>query len=147
VAAILRAIPTMNPAERDADTRVIAVAVPPPSPPQEAALTGWWRRARPVVLGAAGLFVAVLLVAAILGPGKPAEGAGASNPTATPTPAWMAALMAEYSDACGSTLDPAAVAGLSQSDAEDQVAALIADCTASPASSKGGGKGKGHGKP
>jgi hypothetical protein len=59
----------------------------------------------------------------------------------------MVGLMAAYQDACGSTLDPAAVAGLSQSDAEDQVAALMAECTASPASSKGAGKGKGHGKP
>jgi serine/threonine protein kinase len=150
VAAILRAIPTMNPAERNADTRVIPVAGPPPAPPEEEVLTGWWRRARPVVLGATVLFVAVLLVAAMLGPGKPADGAGASNPTATPTPAWMAALMSGYAAACGSTLDPATIAGLSQADAEDHVAALMAECAASPGSSGGGngsGKGKGHGKP
>ena len=151
VAAILRAIPTMNPAERDADTRAIPVAVPPSAPPQEAEwLTSWWHRARPIVFGATGLFLAVLLVAALLGPGKPAEGAGA-DPTSTPTPAWMAALMSAYNDACGATLDPATVAGLSQSDAEDQVNALIDECNASPGSTggggNGGGKGKGHGKP
>jgi serine/threonine-protein kinase len=146
VAAILRSIPTLNPAEREAETRVIPVAVPPAAPEEEVPLAGWWRRARPLVLGVAGLLLAVVLVAAILGPGKPAEGAG-GLPTETPTPAWMVALMAEYSDACGATLDPASVAGLSQSDAEARVAALMADCTASPASSKAGGKGKGHGKP
>jgi hypothetical protein len=92
-------------------------------------------------------FLAVLLVAAMLGPGKPAEGAGATNPTSTPTPAWMAALMSAYNDACGATLDPATIAGLSQSAAEDQVTALIDECNASPVSSGGGGgKGKGKGK-
>jgi hypothetical protein len=143
VSAILRAIPTMNPAERDADTRVIPVTVPPPAPPEGELLTGWWHRARPLVLGAAGLLVAVVLVAAMLGPGKPAEGAGASNPTSTPTPAWMAALMSDYAAACGATLDPATVNGLSQPDAEDHVTALIDECAASPASSGGGGHGKG----
>jgi serine/threonine protein kinase len=148
VAAILRAIPPMNPAARDAVTRVIPVAVPPPGPPQEEALTGWWRRALPVVFGGIGLFVAVLLVAALLGPGKPAEGAGASNPTATPTPAWMTTLMFDYAAACGATLDPATISGLSQADAEDRVTTLMAECAASPGSSGGGnGKGKGHGKP
>jgi len=147
VAAILRAVPTMNPAERDADTRVIPVAVPPPAPAEEELLASWWQRARPVVLGAAGLFVAVLLVAALLGPGKPAE-AGASNPTSTPTPAWMAALMSDYAAACGATLDPTTLDGLSRSEAEDQVNALMDECAASPGSSgSGNGKGKGHGKP
>jgi serine/threonine protein kinase len=148
VAAILRSIATLSPVERDADTRVIPVAVPPSAPPQEAEwLSKWWHRARPVAFGAIGLFLAVLLVAAMLGPGKPAEGAGATNPTSTPTPAWMAALMSAYNDACGATLDPATIAGLSQSAAEDQVTALIDECNASPASSVGGGgKGKGKGK-
>ena len=148
VAAILRSIPTMNSAEREADTRVIPVAVPPPAPLEEEALAGWWRRARPLVFGVVGLFLAVVLVAAMLGPGKPAEGAG-GLPTSTPTPAWLVALMADYADACGSTLDPTAVAGLSRSDAEDRIAALIDECGASPGSSgggNGGGKGKGHGK-
>jgi serine/threonine protein kinase len=151
VAAILRSISTLNPAEREADTRVIPLAVPSAAPPEEELLAGWWHRARPVLFGAIGLFVAVLLVAAMLGPGKPTEGAGATNPTSTPTPAWMAALMSDYAAACGATLDPATVAGLSQSDAEDHVNALIDECAASPGSTGGGGngcgKGKGHGKP
>jgi hypothetical protein len=146
VAALLRAVPTMNSEQRDAETRAIPVVAATPLPPPEAGPEGWWRRAWPIAWGAAGLFVAVVLVAALLGPGKPAEGAGAGA-SSTPAPAWLVALMADYHDACGSTLDPAAVAGLSQSDAEDQVAALMAECAASPASSKGGGKGKGHGKP
>jgi eukaryotic-like serine/threonine-protein kinase len=149
VAAILRAIPTMNPAEREADTRAIPVAVPPPAPPEEMPLTRWWHRALPIAFGAAGLFVAVLLVAAMLGPGKPAEGAGATSPTSTPTPAWMATLMSDYATACGATLDPATLAGLSRSEAEDRVNTLMDECATSPGSSGGGGpgKGKGHGKP
>jgi hypothetical protein len=64
-------------------------------------------------------------------------------------------LAADYADACGATLDPAQIDGLSQPDAEAQVSSLIDACgTAQEAAGDGGGgsgggeggKGKGKGK-
>jgi serine/threonine-protein kinase len=146
VAAILRAA-AMRAAGRDDVTR--AIPVPAPPPPVHGP---WWRRAVPVAFGATGAFVVLLLVVAMLGPGKPVEGAPANLSSSTPAPAWMQQLSADYADACGgASLDSATIAGLSQADAEEQVAALIDECgaTQSPGSSgdHGGGKGKGHGKP
>jgi hypothetical protein len=158
VAATLHSYATMNPAERDAETRaipIVAVAPAPPSPPMlEERLASWWRRGMPFAAGAAGLFIAVLLAAALLGPGAPATGAP-ELPSSTPTPEWAAQLMAAYADACGATLDPAEIDGLAQPQAEAQVAGLIDACgtAASPAGGAGGkgsggsGKGKGNGKP
>jgi len=144
VAATLRAIPSMNAAQRDADTQVIPVVAPPAPLTPEERLDGWWRGAWPVVLGAAGLFVTVLLVAAILGSGKPAEGAAGTLATPTPAP-WLAALMSDYAAACNATLDTAQIAGLSQADAEARVADLVDACSARTASPNGG-EGGGHGK-
>jgi len=144
VAAILRAA-TMRPTGRDDVTRAIPVVAPAPSAPEP-----WWRRVRPLAIGATGVVVVLLLVAAMLSPGKPVEGAPGSLPSSTPTPAWMVGLFSDYTDACGISLDPAMIAGLSQADAEDEVATLIEECGATPGSSGGGngpGKGKGHGKP
>lgn len=157
VAATLRGVSTMNPAERDADTRAIPVVAPAPavprSPTLEERLASWWRRGMPLAAGAAGLFVVVLLAAALLGPGGPATGAP-ELPTSTPTPEWAAQLMADYADACGATLDPAEIDGLAQPDAEAQVSGLMDACgtAASPGGgggkgSGGSGKGKGNGKP
>jgi eukaryotic-like serine/threonine-protein kinase len=161
VAATLRSFASMNPAERDAETRAIPLvtAAPSgapaatPSPTLEERLASWWRRGMPLAAGAAGLFVAVLLAAAILGPGAPAAGAPVV-PSSTPTPDWVAQLMADYADACGATLDPAEIDGLAQPDAEAQVSGLIDACGAATSSAgaggggggKGDGKGKGHGK-
>jgi eukaryotic-like serine/threonine-protein kinase len=152
VAAALRSFATMSPSERDAETRTIPViaAAPAPLTPEER-LESWWRRGMPLAAGATALFVAVLLAAALLGPGTPAAGAP-QLPSSTPTPEWVAQLMADYADACGATLDPAEIDGLTQADAEAQVSSLIDACaTATPAGSGGGGKGdgkgKGHGKP
>ena len=163
VAATLRSYATMNPAERDAETRAIpvvaappaAATVPPSAPTLEERLASWWRRGMPFAAGAAALFVAVLLAAAIFGPGAPAAGAP-QLPSSTPTPDWVAKLMADYADACGATLDPAVIGGLTQPDAEAQVSGLI-DACGNAASAPGGGgggkggggsgKGKGNGKP
>ncbi len=159
VAATLRSFASMKPAERDAETRAIPVVVPATIPetadpiPLEERVVSWWRRGMPLVAGAIGLFVAVLLVMAMLGPGTPAVGAP-GLPSSTPTPEWAAKLMADYADACGATLDPAEIEGLSQPDAEDQVAGLIEGCGATQQAGGGGGngdngsgKGKGRGKP
>jgi serine/threonine-protein kinase len=144
VAAILRAAAS-RPAGRDDETRAIPVL--PAAPVHDP----WWRRAVPVALGATGVFVALLLVLALLGPGRPVEGAPANFSSATPAPVWMQQLSAGYADACGgASLDPATIAGLSQADAEKEVAALIDACGATQSEGNGGnggGKGKGHGKP
>jgi serine/threonine-protein kinase len=146
VAATLRSFASMNPAERDAETRAIPVVAAAPDPPTpEERLVSWWRRAMPFAAGAAGLFVAVLLVAALLGPGGPAAGAP-QPPSSTPTPGWVAQLLADYADACGATLDPAEIDGLSQPAAEAQVSRLIDQCSAPSAGAGGAGKGKGNGK-
>jgi serine/threonine protein kinase len=146
VAAILRSA-AMRPAGRDDVTRAIPVPAPPP-PVHDP----WWRRVVPVAIGATGVFLVLLLVLAMLDPGKPVEGAPANVSSSTPEPAWMQQLVADYADACGgASLDPATIDGLSQADAEEEVAALMDECgaTQSPSSSggRGGGKGKGHGKP
>lgn len=146
VAAILRAA-AMRPAGRDDVTRAIPVPGPPP-PVRDP----WWRRAVPVAFGATGAFVVLLLVVAMLGPGRPVEGAPANFSSATPAPAWMQQLFADYADACGgASLDPSTIDGLSRADAEEEVANLIDQCgaTQSPGSGEGhgSGKGKGHGKP
>ena len=99
------------------------------------------------MVGGTGAFVVLLLVLAMLSPGKPAEGALTDLLTATPTPEWMLALMSGYSDACDTSLDPATIAGLGQADAEDSVATLIEECGPTQSGGGGGGKGKGHGKP
>ena len=156
VAAILRGVSTMNPDERDAETRAIPLVTGPSEPaappPLEERLDSWWRRGMPFAAAVTGLFVAVLL-AALLGPGKPAAGAP-GDPTATPTPDWAAQLMADYADACEATLDPAEIDGLNQADAEEQVAGLIEECGATQQAGGGGGgkgsgkgNGKGNGKP
>jgi serine/threonine protein kinase len=150
VAATLRSYATMGPAEREAETRAIPVvpAAPAPLTPEER-LVSWWRRGMPLAAGATGLFVLVLLVAALLGPGEPA--AGAPELTSSPPPGWVAQLAAQYADACGATLDPAEIDGLSQAAADARVSRLIDQCAAPSAGASGGGKGggkdKGHGKP
>jgi serine/threonine protein kinase len=144
VAAILRAA-TMRPAGRDDETRAIPVLGPAPP-----ATKPWSRRVAPLAFAATGALVILLLVVAMLGPGKQVEGAPASLPTSTPTPEWMVQLFSDYSAACGEGLDPAAIAGLSQADAEDEVASLIEECGATQSGGGGGGgsgKGKGHDKP
>lgn len=162
VAATLRSYAALDPAERDAETRAIPIVagVPasPPTPTLEERLASWWGRGMPFAAGGAALFVAVLLAAALLGPGKPAAGAP-EPPSSTATPDWVAQLMADYADACGATLDPATIEGLAQPQAEVQVSGLMDACdTAAPAGGggaggggggggKGSGKDKGHGKP
>ena len=145
VAATLRSYVTMDPAERDAETRAIPVVLAAPAPltPEER-LESWWRRGMPLVAGATGLLVLVLLVAVLLGPGGPA--AGAPELTSSPPPGWVAQLAAQYADACGATLDPAEIDGLSQSAAEARVSRLIDQCAAPSAGASGAGKGKGNGK-
>ena len=64
--------------------------------------------------------------------------------------------MSAYADACDATLDPAQIDGLSQPEAEAQVASLIDACGTATTTSGGGGgggsggkgsdKGKGNGK-
>ncbi|MEP7040721.1 MAG: serine/threonine-protein kinase [Chloroflexota bacterium] len=145
VAATLRAFPILNPAEREADTVLIPVTpVAPPPPTLEERLVRRGRSTMPVAWGLAGLFVTALLVAAILGPGKPAAG-DETLPSTTPAPAWLSQLMADYADACNATLDPAEIAGMSQSDAEAQVAGLIEACGTAQASGSAGGSGGGSG--
>jgi len=153
LAATLRAFHSMPPAGRDAETRaipVVAAAAPPPTAEED--LVRRWRRGAPFALGATGLFLAVLLAAALLGPGRPA-GEAEKGGSSSPVPGWLATLMADYAGACGATLDPAAVDGLTQSDAEAQVGGLIEACatgqesTGSSGNGGGPGKGKGHGKP
>ena len=153
IAAQLRSYATMNPAERDDDTRTIAIAAPaaaaepvvPPSLPLEERFGSWWRRGMPFAAGAAALFMAVLLAAAVFGPGSPAADGR--------EPEWATQLMSAYADACDATLDPAQIDGLSQPEAEAQVASLIETCGAATTTSGGGGnggkgsdKGKGNGQ-
>ncbi|MEX0625109.1 MAG: serine/threonine-protein kinase [Chloroflexota bacterium] len=155
VAATLRGVSTMNPTERDADTRAIPVvaAVPPAATPEENFVRRWRRRV-PIAVGATGLFVAVLLAVVMLGPGEQATGAPPSPASSTDAPAWMTQLMADYADACGATLDPAEIDGLAQPEAEKQVSDLVEACAAAAEASGGGnggggsgsGKGKGGGK-
>jgi eukaryotic-like serine/threonine-protein kinase len=154
IAATLRSYAAMDPAERDAETRVIPIiasaavaeAAAPPSLTLEEHLAAWWRLGMPFAAGAAALFVAVLLAAALLGPGSPAAGAP-EQPSATPTPEWATQLMSAYADACDATLDPAQIDGLSQPEAEAQVSSLIDACdTAASPSGGGGGGGSGSGK-
>jgi hypothetical protein len=149
VAATLRSYATMDPAERDAETRAIPI-VPQPAPVEAVApsatleerLGSWWRRGMPFAAGAAALFMAVLLAAAVFGPGSPAAD-GREQPSSTPTPEWATQLMAAYADACDATLDPAQIDGLSQPQAEAKVASLIETCGAATAPSGGGGGGGG----
>jgi hypothetical protein len=98
--------------------------------------------------------MAVLLAAAVFGPGSPAAGAPELN-SSSPTPGWATQLMSAYADACDATLDPAQVDGLSQSQAEAQVSRLIEACGTAATTTNGGGgggggkgsdKGKGSGK-
>lgn len=149
VAATLRSFSTMNPAERDADTRTIPVVAAPPaqSAPADQEVAARSPR-RPIPAGAvvAGLVAAALLAVVLLGAGQPTVGAPA-QPSSTPTPSWVTQLAADYADACGATLDPAQIDGLSRSDAEAQVSDLIGACdTAQEGSGGGGGEGKGKGK-
>jgi serine/threonine-protein kinase len=161
IAAQLRSHAAMNPAERDADTRAIEIPSPaavvepavPSSVTLEERLGSGWRRGMPFAGGAAALFMAVLLAAAVFGPGSPAAD-GREQPSSTPTPEWATQLMSAYADACDATLDPAQIDGLSQPQAEAQVAGLIESCGTATATSgggsgggKGSGKGKGNGKP
>jgi eukaryotic-like serine/threonine-protein kinase len=152
VAATLRSFVSMNPAERDAETVAMPVVTvePPPPPTVGERLAGWWGRGNRLALGGAGVICALLLMVALLGPGKPAGSDAGTLPSSTPTPAWLSQLMADYTGACNATLDPAEVAGLSQQEAEAQVAELIDACTATQQGTGGGkggsGKGHGHGK-
>jgi serine/threonine-protein kinase len=153
VAATLRGFSSMNPAERDAETRAIPVlpasdAAPPDLP------APWWRRV-PLAAAAIGLLAVLVLAAVMLGPGKSVADVQQDLPSSTPAPAWAMQLAADYADACGATLDPAQIDGLSQPDAEAQVSSLIDACgTAQEAAGDGsggsgggeGGKGKGKGK-
>jgi len=156
IAAQLRSYATMNPAERDADTRAIPIAAPvavaepavAPSRTLEERLGSWWRRGMPFAAGAAALFMAVLLAAAVFGPGSPAAD-GREQPSSTPTPQWATQLMSAYADACDATLDPTQIDGLSQPQAEAQVARLIEACGTAATTTNGaggGGGGKGSGK-
>ena len=153
VAATLRSYATMDPAERDAETRAIPIAAPPadvePAAPSTATieerLASWWRPAMPFAAGAAALFMAVLLAAAVFGPGSPATGSR-EQPSSTPTPAWTAQLVSAYADACDATLDPAQIDGLSQPEAEAQVSRLIEACGTAATTTNGGGGGGGGGK-
>jgi len=163
IAAQLRSYATMNSAERDADTRAIPIAAPaaaaepapPPSLTLEERLGSWWRRGMPFAAGAGALFMAVLLAAAVFGPRSPTAD-GREQPSFTPTPEWATQLMSAYADACDATLDPAQIDGLSQPEAEAQVASLIDACGTATTTSGGGGgggsggkgsdKGKGNGK-
>jgi serine/threonine-protein kinase len=155
IAATLRSYATMKPAERDAETRTIPIvaaapaaeaSAPIPAPSLEERLGSWWHRGMPFAAAAAALFVAVLLAAALFGPGSPAAGAP-EQPSSTPTPEWATQLMAAYADACEATLDPAQIDGLSQPEAEAQVSGLIDACgNAASAGGGGGGGGSGSGK-
>jgi hypothetical protein len=121
---------------------------PPPPPSVEERIAAWWRRGNRLALGGATVIVALLLVVALFGPGKPPGSDAGVFPSATPTPAWLAQLMASYADACHATLDPADLAGMSQAEARAQVSAFIDQCgSADQGSSSGvkGGNGKGHG--
>ncbi|HET7082228.1 MAG TPA: protein kinase [Candidatus Limnocylindria bacterium] len=158
VAATLRGFSSMNPAERDADTRAIAVIpVAGAAPAPEQGPATWWRRL-PLATAATGLLAMLVLAAVMLGPGKSAADVEQDLPSSTPAPAWAMQLAADYADACGATLDPAQIDGLSQPDAEAQVSSLIDACgTAQEAAGEGGGgsggggnggggKGKGKGR-
>jgi serine/threonine protein kinase len=154
VAATLRAFASMNPADRDAETTAIPIVTvePPPPPTFEQRLAGWWRQGNRLALGTAGVILALLLAVAMLGPGKPAGSDAGALPSSTPIPAWLTQLMADYADACNATLDPADLAGMSQQEAEAQVAAFIGTCGSAQESTggggggeNGGGNGKGHG--
>ena len=147
VAATLRAFSTMNPAERDADTRTIPVVAAPAAqsaPDQEVAARSP-RRPLPVGAVVAGLVAAALVAVVLLGAGQPTVGAP-EQPSSTPTPSWVTQLAADYTDACGATFDPAQIDGLSRPDAEAQVADLIDTCSTAEEGSGGGGDGKGKGK-
>ena len=146
VAATLRGFSTMDPAERDDDTRTIPIVAPPPALPTPGEQQPSSRRRRlPIAVGLAGLVAAVLLAVVLLGPGDPVVGAP-QQPSPTPTPSWVGQLATDYADACGATLDPALIDGLSQSDAEAQVADLIDACgTAQEGSGSGGGGSAGSG--
>jgi serine/threonine-protein kinase len=152
IAATLRSYATMNPAERDAETRAIPIVAPAaavepvaaPSPTLEERLASSWRRGMPFAAGAAALFIAVLLAAAVFGPGSPAAEAG-GQPSSTPTPEWATQLMSAYADACDATLDPAQIDGLSQPEAEAQVSRLIESCGSAATTTNGGGSGGGGG--
>jgi hypothetical protein len=54
--------------------------------------------------------------------------------------------MSAYADACDATLDPALIDGLSQPEAEAQVARLIEACGTAATTTNGGGGGGGGGK-
>jgi serine/threonine-protein kinase len=150
VAATLRGFSSMNPAERDAETRAIpVVAAPDPAPVPDDAPAAWWRRV-PLAAAGIGLLAVLVLAAVMLGAGKSAADVPGDLVSPTPAPAWATQLAADYADACGATLDPAQIDGLSQADAEAQVSALIDACgTAQEAAGEGGGgggKGKGKGR-
>jgi serine/threonine protein kinase len=146
VASTLRAFHTTPSADRNAETRAIPVVAAPSPPTEEEHLVRQWRRGLPLALGATGLFVAILLVAALLGPGRPAAGEEVKGESSSPVPGWLVGLMADYADACGATLDPSEVDGLTQSDAEAQVAGLIDACASGRESAGGSGNGPGKGK-
>jgi hypothetical protein len=124
---------------------VVTVEPSPPSTFGER-LAGWWQHGNRLAVGGAGVIVSLLLAIALLGPGKPAGSDAGTLPSSTPTPAWLGLLMADYADACNATLDPADLAGMSQQEAEAQVAAFIGTCGTPQQSTGGGGKGGGSGK-
>jgi tRNA A-37 threonylcarbamoyl transferase component Bud32 len=150
VAAVLRRHASMDPRQRDEETRAIPIAGVSPAPVARSRFR--WGRGMPIAAIAGGSLVALALAAILLGPGKSA--AEAPLPSATAPPGWVAQLAADYADACGATLDPAQVEGLSQPEAEAQVSSLIDACgTAQEAAGSGGGgtggdggRGKGKGK-
>jgi serine/threonine-protein kinase len=153
VAATLRGFSSMNPAERDAETRAIPVLPASDAAPADLPAP-WWRRV-PLAAAAIGLLAVLVLAAVMLGPGRSVADVQQDLPSSTPAPAWAMQLAADYADACGATLDPAQIDGLSQPDAEAQVSSLIDACgTAQEAAGDGGGgsgggeggKGKGKGK-
>jgi serine/threonine-protein kinase len=129
----------------------VTVAVPVvPQPVVEApaparslpALAPLARRLRPFAVAGAGVLLAALLLIVVIGSGSPASG---DTPSASPKPAWMTQLAADYAAACGGTLDVASLQGLTQEEAQDQVASLIEACSSPSASPKGKGKDHGHG--
>jgi hypothetical protein len=100
-----------------------------------------------VALASVGLLVVALCVAVMLGDGAPANGASTRGagigPSTAPMAGWLSPLMADFADACGTPLDTASLASLSQAQAQKQVATLVSACSA--ASGKGSA-GKSAGK-
>jgi serine/threonine protein kinase len=129
--------------------------VPPPEPeplPEPMPASGPPRRSArfPAALAAAlaGVVLIGVVAFAFFGPSRPAAAAPSATPsvTATASPAWLAGLLQEYQDACGSQdVDQVAadLAGMSQEEAADHVAELVDGCGQGKDKK---GHGDGHGR-